>query len=126
MPALPDLDALPVLPTDAEGPVFKEPWEAQAFAMTVKLYEGGHFTWKEWADYLAAEIAAARDRGEPDTGETYYTYWLSALEKIATDKGLTTQTDLSQRKDAWDRAAKATPHGEPILLDRIARGADGG
>ncbi|PYN02439.1 MAG: nitrile hydratase accessory protein [Candidatus Rokuibacteriota bacterium] len=61
-----DLDVLPAIPRDAEGPVFRAPWEAQAFAMAVMLHERGHFTWKEWANRLAGEIAAAKTGGEPD------------------------------------------------------------
>lgn len=114
----PDLGALPPIPRDAEGPVFREPWEAQAFALTLRLHETGRFAWTEWVDHLAAEIAAARDRGDPDTGETYYLHWLAALEKLAVAKGLTSAGELARRKDAWDRAARATPHGQPIVLPR--------
>ena len=111
-----DLGALPRIPRDADGPVFREPWEAQAFAMAVKLNEAGHFTWREWADRLAAEIKAVADRGEPDDGTRYYYHWLAALEKLVADKGLITGGELSQRKDEWDAAARATPHGRPIEL----------
>ena len=113
-----DLDALPAIPRDAEGPVFRAPWEAQAFAMAVVLHERGHFSWKEWADRLADEIAAARARGEPDDGTRYYYFWLAALEKVVADKRLVLADELADRKDAWDRAARATPHGRPIELPR--------
>jgi nitrile hydratase accessory protein len=112
------LDALPAIPRDAEGPVFGAPWEAQAFAMAVMLHERGHFTWKEWAARLADEIAAARDRGEADDGSRYYYFWLSALEKLVADKRLVLADELAARKDEWDRAARATPHGQPIELKR--------
>ena len=59
------LAALPPLPRDAEGPVFAEPWQAQAFALAVKLSELGYFTWKEWAAALAEELKSATDRGDP-------------------------------------------------------------
>jgi len=68
----PDLSALPQVPRDEEGPVFREPWEAQAFGMAVALHARDLFTWKEWATYLADEIAAARARGEVDDGSRYY------------------------------------------------------
>lgn len=113
-----DIARLPGLPRDAEGPVFSEPWQAQAFAMTLRLHRGGHFTWKEWTQFLGAEITAARDRGEPDSGENYYLYWLTALEKLVAAKGLLSSDVLNNRRDAWDRAARATPHGEPIVLGR--------
>jgi hypothetical protein len=32
---------------DADAPTFNEPWEAQAFALTLQLHEAGHFTWRE-------------------------------------------------------------------------------
>ena len=114
--SVPSREELPSLPRDEEGPVFKEPWEAQAFAMTLRLYEGGHFTWPEWAACLAEEIEAAQQAGDPDLGDTYYQHWLKALEKIVARKGLLSAEELSRRKDAWDRAAHATPHGEPIEL----------
>ncbi|GAC1536175.1 MAG: nitrile hydratase accessory protein [Myxococcales bacterium] len=117
-PPRPDLAALPSIPRDDEGPVFRAPWEAQAFAMAVKLHEAGHFTWTEWAVRLTEEIAAAGARGEDDDGSRYYLHWLAALEKIAQDKGLVTARDLAARKEAWDRAARAAPHGSPIELPR--------
>ena len=109
---------LPELPRDADGPVFGAPWQAQAFAMTVTLYQGGIFSWPEWAERLGAEIAAARDSGDPDLGDTYYDHWLKALESLLAEKGLVAPPELTARRDAWDRAARATPHGEPIFLGR--------
>jgi nitrile hydratase accessory protein len=110
------LRALPAIPRDAEGPVFREPWEAQAFAMALALHEGGAFGWSEWAAALAAEIKAAQAAGDPDSGETYYRHWLAALEKLLAAKALTSRTELAKRRDQWDRAARATPHGRPIEL----------
>ena len=111
-----DLDSLPAIPRDGEGPVFREPWEAQAFGMAVALNERGCFTWKEWATHLAEEIGAAKQRGERDDGSRYYEFWLSALEKLVAAKGLVSNPELATRKEDWDRAARATPHGQPILL----------
>src|SRR3954471_5122735 len=82
------LVALPGLPCDAEGPVFREPWEAQAFAMALALHRRGVFTWPEWAATLADEITRAQLAGDPDTGETYYRHWLAALERLVGEKGL--------------------------------------
>ena len=113
-----DLGALPALPRDEEGPVFKAPWEAQAFAMTLSLHTRGVFTWREWADALAAELAAAAARGEPDDGSHYYEHWLAALEKLATAKKLVAAQELERRAGEWDAAARATPHGKPIELPR--------
>jgi len=112
----PTIDELPSLPRDEDGPVFREPWEAQAFAITLTLHEQGHFTWPEWAERLAAEITAAQAGGDPDLGDTYYLHWLKALEGIVASKDIVSPDELVDRKAAWDRAAHATPHGEPIVL----------
>jgi nitrile hydratase accessory protein len=104
------------IPRDADGPVFREPWEAEAFAMTLALHERGLFTWVEWAAALAAEIKRAQAGGDPDTGETYYLHWLAALEKIVAEKGVTDEAMLRRYRDAWDRACDRTPHGHPIEL----------
>lgn len=118
-PALASVAAsLPNLPRNAEGPVFREPWEAQAFAMAVALQQRGVFTWREWAATLGDEIKRAQAAGDPDTGETYYRHWLRALERIVAEKGLAKPGTLAALRLAWDRAAKATPHGAPIVLPR--------
>jgi nitrile hydratase accessory protein len=110
------LAALPRLPRDEGGPVFAEPWQAQAFALAVKLSEDGRFTWKEWAAALAEELAAAADRGEPDDGSRYYEHWLATLERLVTAKGLTDPAALAERRDAWADAYRHTPHGQPVEL----------
>ncbi len=112
----PNLDALPAIPRDDGGPVFRAPWEAQAFAMAVMLHERGHVTWPEWSARLADEIAAAKGRGETDDGRRYYHHWLAALERLVADKGLVLQDELRARHDAWTAAARTTPHGRPIVL----------
>lgn len=111
-----DMHELVSLPRDGEGPVFNAPWEAQAFAMAVRLHEAGCFTWNEWAATLSSEISAAQARGDPDLGDTYYLHWLAALERILADKQVLETDERERRKDAWARAAAATPHGEPIVL----------
>jgi nitrile hydratase accessory protein len=111
----------PGMPRDEAGPVFTAPWQAQAFGLALALYERGCFTWVEWAAALADEIAAARLRGEPDDGDRYYQRWLAALERLASEKGLTSAAELLERKQAWDRAARATPHGKPIVLAASGR-----
>ncbi len=112
-------DRLPELPWDAEdGPVFREPWEATAFAMAVRLSEAGKFTWTEWVDCLSAEIAAAKQRGDPDLGDRYYEHWLAALERLVVDKGLGTESELAALKHDWTEATVHTPHGQPIELKK--------
>ena len=113
------LQALPALPRDEGGPVFAEPWQAQAFALAVNLSEAGIFTWKEWAAALAAELKAAVDRGEPDDGSRYYHHWQAALEHLVLEKGLLDSIALVRRKDEWADAYRHTPHGRPVELSNI-------
>ena len=110
------IEAVPGIPRDPEGPVFREPWEAQAFAMTLALHDRGLFSWPEWAAALADAIRRAQAAGDPDTGETYYRHWLAALERIVAEKGATDAPTLARYRDAWDHAADRTPHGTPIEL----------
>jgi nitrile hydratase accessory protein len=108
-----DPHELPGLPRDAEGPVFGEPWQAQAFALAVQLHERGAFTWSEWAQALSEQLKAA---GPQDDGSRYYEHWLAALERLVTAKQLAAATDLQDRKDAWVAAYLRTPHGKPVTL----------
>ena len=111
--AVPDL---PGLPRGEDGPVFEEPWQAQAFAMAVSLHQRGLFTWNEWAATLADEIKRAQAAGDPDTGETYYHHWFNALERLVAEKGIADRATQTRYRDAWEHAADATPHGHPIVL----------
>lgn len=108
--------AVPGLPVNADGPVFREPWEAQAFAMAVALQSRGVFTWSEWAATLGAAIKRAQAAGDPDTGATYYRHWLAALERIVAAKQLSDPATLHRYSEAWRHAARRTPHGTPIEL----------
>jgi nitrile hydratase accessory protein len=108
--------AVPGIPRDQDGPVFREPWEAQAFAMAVALHARGVFTWVEWANALAAQIKRAQAAGDPDSGETYYRHWLATLEHLVAEKGVAAAATLHRYRDAWDHAADRTPHGAPIEL----------
>jgi nitrile hydratase accessory protein len=109
-------EAIPGIPQDANGPVFREPWEAHAFAMALALHDRGLFAWTEWAARLGEEIKRAQAAGDPGTGETYYLHWLATLERIVAQKGATTSQALAQHYEAWERAARRTPHGTPIEL----------
>lgn len=106
----------PGIPRDDSGPVFREPWEAQAFAMMLALHDRRLFTWPEWSAALAEEIKRAQAAGDPDTGETYYRHWLAALERLVAEKGIANRDTLARYRDAWDHAADRTPHGKPIEL----------
>jgi nitrile hydratase accessory protein len=109
---------LAAFPHDDEGPVFREPWEAHAFALAVRLSEAGYFTWAEWAAVLSQEIRAAQQRGDADLGSTYYQHWLKALERLCAEKGLAQPADVQRRQDAWRHAYLHTPHGQPVELER--------
>ncbi len=104
-------------------PVFAEPWQAQAFAMVVHLHARGLFTWTEWAQALAATIAA--DTCPDPDGAVYYQHWLAALEQLVAEKGAASNAELATCAAAWDHAADRTPHGEPIILQRSDYGAAG-
>jgi len=108
--------AVPSLPRGPDGPVFRAPWEAHAFAMALALHERGLFTWSEWAATLADEIKRAQEAGDPDTGDTYYRHWLAALERLAAEKAAADPVALARTRTAWQRAARRTPHGTPIAL----------
>ena len=106
----------PLLPRNEEGPVFAEPWQAQAFAMAVQLSAEEHFTWTEWAITLGEQLQAAVRRGEPDDGPRYFEHWIAALERQVVDKKLTDLTAISERKKAWADSYRHTPHGQPVEL----------
>ena len=115
----PDAAALPGLPRDADGPVFAEPWQAQAFALAVQLNAEGAFTWTEWAEALSRELA-----GDPDDDSVrYYYHWVAALERLAAERKLAGPSELADRKAAWAEAHERTPHGKPVELmrDDLAR-----
>lgn len=110
------VEAVPGIPRDQDGPVFREPWEAQAFAMAVALHARGLFSWTEWAATLAAEIKRAQAAGDADTGETYYRHWLASLELLVAAKGVASIDTQHRYREAWDHAADRTPHGMPVEL----------
>jgi len=104
-----DLASLPDMILDNNEPVFSEPWEAQAFAMVIALYEKGAFTWTEWAHALSAAI-------QQNPTAQYYKNWLNALENLVDEKNLVSTDALLERKNLWHEVAANTPHGEPIVL----------
>ena len=108
--------SIPGLETGPDGPVFRAPWEAQAFALTVTLHEAGLFTWDEWAAALSTEISTAQSAGDPDLGNTYYRHWQRALERLVIAKGAAQGAELDDRAEVWRQAYLNTPHGQPIEL----------
>jgi nitrile hydratase accessory protein len=107
---------LPGQPLDEHGPVFREPWEAEAFAIAVALHAQGLFTWSEWSRTLAAQIRAAQAAGDADRGDSYYRHWLTALETLVATKGASSIDELRRYRSAWHHAADRTPHGQPLEL----------
>lgn len=114
IPSTPSL--LPSQPESEGGPVFREPWEAHAFALAVRLHEQGLFTWPQWAATLAEEIDRAQAAGDADVGDTYYRHWLAALERLVAEQGAASSAEQERTREAWRRAAERTPHGHPIEL----------
>jgi nitrile hydratase accessory protein len=108
---------MPLPAQESNGTVFTEPWQAHAFAMTLQLHEKGLFTWTEWAAALTDEIRKAQSAGDADTGTTYYTHWLNALEAMVLTKQLGTADQIHDLEHAWEAAAARTPHGQPIVLE---------
>jgi nitrile hydratase accessory protein len=102
----------PGLPRDAEGLVFAEPWQAQAFALAVQLQAEGAFTWTEWAEALGRELAT----DPADDGSRYYHHWVAALERLSAACALAAPAELAARKTAWAEAYRRTPHGKPVEL----------
>ncbi len=115
---------LPRAADDPKAPVFKEPWEAKGFAIVLALHQRGLFTWNEWAQALAEQIAQAQRRGDADLGDTYYRHWVAALESLVERKGASTTAELERCRCAWDHAADRTPHGVPIELSPADFDAD--
>lgn len=109
-------DVAALIPAGEHTRTFEEPWQAQAFAITLALHRHGLFGWDEWAAALGAEIKAAQTQGDPDDGTTYYLHWLAAIERLVREKGITDDTTLARYRAAWHRAADRTPHGRPIEL----------
>lgn len=104
------------IPRNEEGPVFDEPWQAQAFALAVKLNEAGHFSWAEWADIFGAEIALASKDGRGCGNENYYLCWVTALEKIVAKNNIVSTEQLILRKNEWQHANEHTEFGKSIEL----------
>lgn len=107
--------ASPGLPQSSEGdPVFAEPWHATAFALTVHLHQKGLFAWSEWADALSRKV---KEPGRAADGSDYFDAWVEALSALLAEKGVAEADQLLDLQKSWQRAAEATPHGTPILIE---------
>lgn len=116
----PDPVILPGQPAEGGEPVFHEPWQARAFAMAVQLNAAGLLAWDDWAQRLGAALAAQGPLADPDPGaqaDTYYRAWMAALEGLMAEQGLADAAGIDSAAATWERAARATPHGQPILFE---------
>lgn len=100
-----------------DPPVFAEPWQAQLFAVTVRLNEAGHFAWPQWAEIFGAELKARAAAGLPDSEAGYWEAWLAALERLLAERNLAAAPELDRLAAAWAEAYRNTPHGRPVALD---------
>ena len=108
----------PGLPKSTTGaPVFAEPWQAQAFAMTVRLHEQGVFAWGDWAEALSREVHRP---GRAADGGDYFDCWVAALSALLSERGIASEAEQAGLSERWARAAEATPHGQPIVLDNAS------
>lgn len=88
---------------------FEEPWQAQLFALTVALNEAGHFTWPEWAEVFGPRVQSVE-------AEHYWQIWSEALVVMLEERGISDADAVNALTERWQAAARATPHGQPILL----------
>lgn len=102
---------------DKEGTTFHNSWEAEAFAMGNLLIKSGFMTQAEWVEIFSQEIKAAQAKGDPDRGDTYYSHWMNALERIAIEHNITDRETLAEQQRLWDLAIKNTPHGVALSIE---------
>ena len=113
----PDPSPGPIPDPGSDAPPFAEPWQAQVFALTVALHDRGLVSWSDWATALGAELEGAA----PD-GSDYYARWLAALERLLAAHDIAASPEVAALAESWRRAARATPHGQPVTLDNDPEG----
>lgn len=82
------------IPRQNGEPIFQALWEARAFGIAVVLSEKEVYTWRDFSQGLAAQIAHAEQHG---MDSSYYERWYAALEQLVTSRGLIAQEDIDQR-----------------------------
>jgi nitrile hydratase accessory protein len=110
-------EPIPPLLKDDGQPIFKDSWEAEAFAIGNILVKQGFLTCSQWVEIFSQEIKEAQAKGDPDRGDTYYQHWLNALERLCIERGLTDWESYQYELKLWHRAVKNTPHGVPLTLE---------
>ena len=63
-------EAAPGIPIGSDGPVFCEPWEAQAFSIVLALQQQGIFTWANGPKRWDARYGTLSSRVIPIPGRT--------------------------------------------------------
>ena len=94
---------------NAPDAAFDAPWQAQLFALTVALNEAGAFTWSEWAAAFGPNVQKAE-------ANVYWQIWSDTLVSLLETHGMATTGEVKALTERWQAAARATPHGQPILL----------
>jgi nitrile hydratase accessory protein len=113
------------LPQDSgDSFYFDEPWQAQAFAITLELNRQGHFSWTEWVAVFSKEIQT--HPATPEEGHIigYYRQWLTALETIMAQRGISQSPEIEIAQERWRSAYLHTQHGRPIELGNDERQHD--
>ncbi len=96
---------------------FDEPWQAQVLAMVDTLIAKGTIEATAWSDSLGNELKKAHLSGASDNITTYYKAVLQALEQLLDQNTDISGSDVSHKRDAWEQAYLATPHGQPVKLE---------
>lgn len=98
-------------PRDNGELVFAAPWESQAFGLALALTESGQIDWEDFRQHLIGEISAWESSSASSAEWSYYRRWLTALERLAEQRGLVGADDLKARAEAL--AARPPDHGPP-------------
>ncbi|WP_108660859.1 nitrile hydratase accessory protein [Acuticoccus kandeliae] len=107
-------DDLATLAKGPDEPAFAAPWEATAFALKAHLVATGALDASAFAALLGEELR--KDHAAQDEGTAYFVAYVAALERAIA--AIAPPEALAAEQAAWREAAEATPHGEPIVLDR--------
>ncbi|MFM7573409.1 MAG: nitrile hydratase accessory protein [Snowella sp.] len=110
-------EPIPPLLKDDGQPIFRDSWEAEAFAIGNLLIKQGFLSCSEWVNIFSEEIKKAQVQGDPDRGDTYYSHWLNALERLCIERGLTDWQTYQKQLQLWHQAVLNTPHGVPLAIE---------
>jgi nitrile hydratase accessory protein len=95
--------------TAPDAAPFDAPWQAQLFALTVAMNEAGHFGWSDWAAVFGPRVQGVE-------ADHYWEVWAEALVALLEARGIAAAAEVEALTARWQAAARATPHGQPILL----------